>query len=61
MTVKKKYPQAYMIWHMTVKKLIKNDKVGSYTEKIDLIGYINFNIILNLGRTISHLLTALLR
>ena len=30
-----------MIWHMTVKKLIKDDKFGSYTEKIDLIRYIN--------------------
>ena len=42
MTVKKKYPQAYMIWHMTVRKLIKDDKVGDCTEKKkDLIGYIN--------------------
>ena len=31
-----------MIWHMTVKKLIKDDKVGGCTEKKkDLIGYIN--------------------
>ena len=30
-----------MIWHMTVKKIIKDDMVGSYTEKIDLNGYIN--------------------
>ena len=30
-----------MIWHTTVKKLIKDDKFGNCTEKIDLIGYIN--------------------